>query len=91
MQTAFGYGYLTSDEVKVIGALHQAENSDYYENNRFDIALENQIKQDFYYAHGMDRTWTYGGVTYSYAYDDVYILGYYGQYASGAVALMMTA
>lgn len=90
VRTALGYGSLTREEVQTIAALHEAENREFYENNRLDIALENQIKQDFYYANGMERNWSYGGVTYSYTYDDVYIVGFCGEYASGAVALMIT-
>lgn len=91
LQTAVGYGYLTVSELKAIGALHEAETSDFYKSNRFNIELEKQIKQDYYYWYGMDKTYTYNGVEYGHTFDDVYILGYYGEYSSGAVSLMMTA
>lgn len=91
IQRAHGYGYLTSSEVRTIGALHEYELFDYFKNNRFDTDLEKQIKQDYYYNYGMDKTWTHNGVEYNYTYDDVYILGYYGEYSSGAVSLMISA
>ncbi len=53
--------------------------------------LELRIKRDFYYAHGMDKTWEYGGVTYSYTCDDVFITRFYGLCSSGAAVMMMTA